>query len=61
MLPPSHQHAYPAIAYSADAGQALVVWQDIGHYDPDTDAGIWGRFWVPTERVLLPLVLRARE
>jgi hypothetical protein len=56
--PPSQDQFAPAIAYSPHAGHALVVWQDTGHHDPDTDDGIWGRLWVPTERVLLPLVIR---
>ena len=60
--PPSEDQDYPAIAYNADAGHALVVWQDSGHYNPpDTDEGIWGRFWVPIERVMLPLVMRSWE
>ena len=58
-LPPSEDQVHPAIAYGS--GHALAVWQDVGHHDPDSDSGIWGRFWVPTERVVLPLVLRAWE
>ena len=46
------------MASSDVAGHALVVWHDTGHYNPDTDSGIWGRFWVPTEQLMLPLVLR---
>jgi hypothetical protein len=57
--PPSQDQYNPAIACSPDAGHALVVWQDAGHYAPDTDTGIWGRFWMPTERVLLPVVMCA--
>ena len=57
--PPSQDQTHPAIAYSPAAGHALVVWQDTGHYAPDTDTGIWGRLWTPTRRVLLPLILRA--
>jgi hypothetical protein len=45
--PPSQDQCAPAIAYIPNAG----------HYDPETDDGIWGRFRVPTERALLPLVL----
>ena len=56
--PPSQDQQNPAIASSDVAGHALVVWHDTGHYNPDTDSGIWGRFWVPTEQVMLPLVLR---
>ena len=51
----------PAMAYNTNADHALVVWQDSGHYAPDTDEGTWGRFWVPVERVMLPLVMRGWE
>ena len=57
--PPSINQTFPAIAYDPSAAHALVVWSDQGHYDPDIDPGIWGRLWVPLERVWLPLVLQA--
>jgi hypothetical protein len=55
--PPSTDQQNPALAWGGVAGHALAVWHDTGHYDPDTDSGIWGRFWVPIERVMLPPVL----
>jgi hypothetical protein len=37
---------------------ALVVWQD-NRYAPDRGYwGIWGRIWVPVDRIFLPLVMR---
>jgi hypothetical protein len=55
-LPPSTDQEYPAIAYNPDAGNALVVWHDSGHYTDRGEWGIWGRIWVPVDRVFLPLV-----
>lgn len=46
------------MAYHPGNGRSLVVWQD-GRYAPDRgDWGIWGRFWVPADRIYLPLLLR---
>jgi hypothetical protein len=59
LLPLSGDQDYPAIAYHPSSGHALVVWQD-NRYNPDRAYwGIWGRIWMPVERVFLPLVLRA--
>ncbi len=58
---PSMNQAYPAMAYNYNAGNALVAWQDHGHYS-ETDAGywgVWGRIWAPRLPIALPLVLKS--
>jgi len=56
--PASGDQEYPAIAYHPGMENALVVWQD-NRYAPDRGQwGIWGRVWVPAERIFLPLVVR---
>jgi len=55
-LPPSADQQEPAIAYNWTADNALVAWQDYGHY---SNWGIWGRIWAPVERVWLPLIFKS--
>ncbi len=44
-LAPSVDQRLPAMAYSPDNGDVLVVWQDGGHYSDAGATGIWGRVW----------------
>jgi hypothetical protein len=55
-LPPSPYQELPAIAYQPSTGHALVVWQDGRHFADRGDYGIWGRIWMPVDRVFLPLL-----
>jgi hypothetical protein len=57
--PTSYDQESPAIAYNPGTGNALVVWQDSRYNADRGDWGIWGRIWVPADRIYLPAVLRA--
>jgi hypothetical protein len=56
--PPGYDQDRPAIAYNPGTGHALVAWHD-DRYELDRGLwGIWGRLWMPVDRLYLPLVLR---